>query len=204
MCKNAYIYTHYHSLLLKIFRASCRHGVPSPINTTVSISQKQTALLSNPPTQKIGIDTTLPTYSYFIDSPNNISFFSGLGSYPWIHVVFSFHVFTDLFSFLFPLSFMSLTVLGSADSLFFRMTLKLGPCAVSSWLQSSRTSLAGTPQKCAVQFPVPCIHRHVISNDAAAGDWHLDCTGVLLYLVSVCVKRYSKITQLDSHQTSAH
>lgn len=132
------------------FRASCRHGV---INTTVSISQKQSTLFCNPTNQKIGIDTILPTYSYFIDSPNNICFFSGLGSHPWIHVVFSCHVFTDLFSFLSPLSFMSLTVLGSTDPLFFRMTLNLGPCAISSWLQSSPTFLAGIPQKWGCAIP---------------------------------------------------
>lgn len=184
------------------FRASYRHGIPSPINTTVSISQKQSTVLCNPTNQKIGIDTTtLPTCSYFIDSPNNICFFSGLGSYPWIHVEFSCHVFTDLFSFLFPLSFMSLTVLGSTDPPFFRMTLNLGPCAIFSWLQSSLTFLAGIPLKCTVPFPVPCMRRHMMSNRAAAGDTHL---GVLLHLISVCVKRYSKITHLESLQTSTH
>lgn len=54
------------------FGASCRHGVPLPINTLASISQKQGALLYNSPNEKISIGTTL------LSSPKNLFMFHRL------------------------------------------------------------------------------------------------------------------------------
>lgn len=102
---------------LDLLEEAAHTFIPSTIISTVPVSQ---IIFFNPPNQKMSIGPTLPSSpkSLFIfhDCPNNISFFSGQGSYSGIHAVFSY--ISRLLQLLF-----SLTVLESTGSTFCRITV---------------------------------------------------------------------------------
>ena len=116
------------------------------------------------------------TCSYFIDYPNNTSFFSGTGSYVGIHVFIVMSLQTSSAAFFFD-SFRNYR------PYICRMTPNLGPCDISSWLQSGHALLVGIPQKwdCAL---LSVLHAEACSvKPRHSNTVHV---GVLLYFISIC------------------
>lgn len=95
----------------------------------------------------------------------------------------------------FSLSFMFLIVLESTSPTFFRMTLSLDPCDISSWLHdwSYMCSKNATNR---VVTSVHCIQRQLVSNLATTGDYHLGHIGILSYLISICGEIFQNYTRI--------